>query len=280
MFQLLFLAFAAPAQLRETPRGTFATEPKRAKALRTEALTLPFFDDFSLSTNGLPDPALWQSGGGTVVNNTLAVGQPSLNVVTFDGLKRSGSPYDFVTPLSQGSADSLTSQPIDLSALSARDSVYLSFFWEAKGLGELPDREDSLQVDFRTADGTWQPVWWQRGGTAASNRFVQVLLPLRTAAYFHAGFQFRFRAFGRESGAFDTWHVDYVYLNRGRRASDRFYKDLAVRSQPSSYLRRYRAMPLAQFLVKPAAETADSLKTDIGNLFNTNNFTTLSLTVR
>lgn len=280
VFHLLFLAFAAPAQFRETPRGTAATELKSVRALRTEALTLPFFDDFSLSTNGLPDPALWQNGGGAVVNNTLAVGQPSVNVVTFDGLKRSGSPYDFLNPLSQGSADSLTSQPIDLSAQSARDSLYLSFFWEAKGLGELPDREDSLQVDFRLADGTWQPVWWQRGGTAASNRFAQVLLPLRTATYFHAGFQFRFRAFGRESGAFDTWHVDYVYLNRGRRASDRFYKDLAVRSQPSSYLRRYRAMPLAQFLLKPAVETADSLKTDIGNLFNNNNFTTLSLTVR
>ncbi len=277
---LTLLSFTAQAQFRETPRGTAAAEPKPARALRTEALTLPFFDDFSLNTNGLPDPVLWQNGGGAVVNNTLAVAQPSVNVVTFDGLKRSGSPYDFLNPLSQGSADSLTSQPIDLSALSARDSLYLSFFWEAKGLGELPDREDSLQVDFRLADGTWQPVWWQRGGIAASNRFAQVLLPLRTAAYFHAGFQFRFRAFGRESGAFDTWHVDYVYLNRGRRASDRFYKDLAVRSQPSSYLRRYRAMPLAQFLAKSAAETADSLKTEIGNLFNNNNFTTLSLTVR
>jgi len=276
---LLALSLTVQAQFREIPRGTSAPEAP-ARPLRTEALALPFFDDFSLSTNGLPDPVLWQNGGGTVVNNTLAVGQPSLNVVTFDGLKRSGSPYDFLNPLSQGSADSLTSQPIDLSALTARDSLYLSFFWEAKGLGELPDREDSLQVDFRRADGTWQPVWWQRGGMAASNRFAQVLLPLRTAAYFHAGFQFRFRAFGRESGAFDTWHVDYVYLNRGRRASDRFYKDLAVRSQPTSYLRRYRAMPLAQFVLKPASETADSLKTDIGNLFNNNNFTTLSLTVR
>ncbi len=274
------LGFTASAQFREVPLGTRATAQPSPKPLRTEALSLPFFDDFSLVRNGLPDPALWQAGGGTVVNNTLAINHPSVNVVTFDGLSRSAQPYDPLNQLSQGAADTLSSQPIDLSGLAPNDSLYLSFFWEAKGLGEQPDREDSLQVDFRLADGTWQPVWWQRGGLTPTSQFTQVLVPVNRAGYFHAGFQFRFRSFGRSSGAFDTWHVDYVYLNRGRRATDRFFKDVAVRSQPTPYLRRYRAMPLSQYLKAPAAETADTVRTDIVNLYNNNNFTTLRFNVR
>lgn len=276
-----FITLTANAQFTETPLGTRATAPPAVKALRTEALGLPFFDDFSTIRNGVPDPAIWQANGGAVVNNTLAVNHPSVNVVTFDGLNRAGQPYNPNQPLGQGAADTLTSQPIDLAALTPADSVYLSFYWEARGLGEQPDREDSLQVDFRDANGTWQPVWWQRGGlSGGGTQFTQVLVPVLRSVFFHPNFQFRFRSFGRESGAFDTWHVDYVYLNRGRRASERFFKDVAVRSQPSPYLRRYTSMPLTQYLRNPAAETADTVRTDIVNLFNNNNFTTLRFNVR
>ena len=269
------------AQFREYPVGTSALSTSRytVKPARTQVLTLPFFDDFSLTINGLPDPALWQTGGGVVVNNTLAVNHPSVNVATLDGLGRNRVPYDFLNEFSKGRVDTLTSQGIDLSALSAPDSVYLSFFWQAKGLGELPDREDSLQLEFRTAAGAWQVVWKQVG-QVVSNQFAQVLIPVRATVYFHANFQFRFQAFGRQSGAFDTWHLDYIYLNRGRRATDRFYKDVAVRQQPTSYLKRYTAMPLKHYLRSPATETTDSLRTEIVNLFNNNNFTTLRLTVR
>jgi hypothetical protein len=269
----------ARAQFRERPLGTRATSQPLLRPLRTEALSLPFFDDFSLVRNGLPDPTLWQPGGGTVVNNTLALNHPSVNVVTFDGLNRNGQPYDPLNQLTEGAADTLTSQPINLSNLTPGDSLILSFFWEAKGLGEQPDREDSLEVDFRGSDGTWQPVWWQHGGLVPTSQFAQVLVPVNRAGFFHAGFQFRFRSFGRSSGAYDTWHVDYVYLNRGRRAGERFFKDVAVRSQPTQYFRRYRAMPLTQYLKAPAAETADTTRTDIVNLFNNNNFTTLRFRV-
>lgn len=275
-----FFVNTASAQFTEIPLGTRATEAPAVRALRTEALALPFFDDFSTIRNGIPDPVLWQAGGGAVVNNTLALNHPSVNVVTFDGLNRAGQPYNPTLPLAQGAADTLTSQPIDLAALTPADSVYLSFFWQPRGLGEQPDREDSLQVDFRDANGTWQPVWWQRGGLTNGTQFTQVLVPVLRSVFFHGNFQFRFRSFGRESGAFDTWHVDYVYLNRGRRASERFFKDVAVRSQPTPYLRRYRSMPLSQYLRNPVVETADTVRTDIVNLFNNNNFTTLRFNVR
>lgn len=254
-------------------------------------LALPFFEDFSTASGrpGLdkPDPALWQSGSGVYINNTMAIGQPTVNVASFDGLAANGRPYVQNSTSLQGYTDTLTSLPINLAGLSAADSVYLSFYWQAKGLGELPDRGDSLSrqagdsltVQFLDRNGAWQTVWAKVGGVV-NNNFFQVFVPIRSAAYLHAGFTFRFRSFGNESGPFDTWHVDYIYLNRGRSVNDRFVKDVAVRQALSPLLKRYTAMPLAQYLVNPANEMADSVRTDINNLFNNFNFTTFDFTIR
>ncbi|MDH4059001.1 MAG: T9SS type A sorting domain-containing protein, partial [Cyclobacteriaceae bacterium] len=38
--------------------------------------------------------------------------------------------------------------------------------------------------------------------------------------YYHDDFQFRFRSSGRKSGRYDTWHIDYIYMNRGRTDTD------------------------------------------------------------
>jgi hypothetical protein len=273
---LLLSFFPATAQLRLYPLRD--SRPTPARPTRTEALALPFFDDFSLATNGVPDPTLWVPGGGTFVNNALGLNPPSLNVVTFDGQRRNGLPYNSGNDLSSGATDTLTAQPIDLSTLAPRDSVYLSFYYQLKGLGELPDPTDSLRLQFRTAAGTWRTVWKLTGGPA--NPFALTVVPLRTAEYFHAAFQFRFQTFGRTSGSFDTWHLDYVYLDRNRRFANRFVKDVALQTAPSPYFRRYAALPLNQYLVNPAAETADTVRTTINNLFNNNNFTTLRFRVR
>lgn len=267
-FLLLFFALSALISIAQTP------------------LTLPFFDDFS-TTQGQPDPSRWQSGSGVYINNTMAINQPTVNIATFDGLTASGRPYVLNSPLSQGYTDTLASLPISLAGLSAADSVYLSFYWQAKGLGELPDPGDSLSrqagdsltVQFLDNTNTWRTVWANVGGIV-NNNFFQVFIPVRSASYFHAGFAFRFRSFGRESGPFDTWNVDYIYLNKGRSLTNRFVKDVAVRQALSPLLKRYTAMPLSQYVVNPAAETADSITTDINNLFNNFNFTTLRFTVR
>lgn len=254
-------------------------------------LSLPFFDDFSTASGrpGLdqPDPTLWQPGSGVYINNTMAIGQPTVNVASFDGLQANGRPYVQNNPLAQGYTDTLASLPINLAALAAADSVYLSFYWQAKGQGELPDPGDSLSrlpgdsltVQFLDRTGTWQTVWAKVGGIV-NNNFFQVFVPVRNAAYFHAGFAFRFRSFGRESGPFDTWNVDYIYLNKGRSVNDRFVKDVAVTQALSPLLKRYTAMPLSQYVVNPAGEMADSVRTEINNLFNNFNFTTFDFTIR
>lgn len=254
-------------------------------------LQLPFFEDFSTAAGrpGLdrPDDARWQSGSGVYINNTMAINQPTVNVATFDGLMANGLPYEQNNPLAQGYTDTLTSLPINLAGLSAADSVYISFYWQAKGLGEIPDPGDSLSrqpadsltLQFLDRTGSWETVWAKAGGIA-SNNFFQVFVPMHDAAYFHAGFAFRFRSFGRESGPFDTWHIDYIYLNRGRSVNDKFVKDIAMRQAISPFLKRYTAMPLSQYVVNPVAETADSVKTNSNNLFNNFNFTTFKFTVR
>lgn len=260
-------------------------------AVAQTTLSLPFFEDFStaLGRPGLdqPDAARWQSGSGVYINNTMAINQPTVNVASFDGLMVSGRPYVQNNPLAQGYTDTLASLPINLAGLSAKDSVYISFYWQAKGLGEIPDpgdslsrqAADSLTLQFLDGTGSWKTVWAVSGGIV-DNNFFQVFVPVRNASYFHAGFAFRFRSFGRESGPFDTWNVDYIYLNRGRSVNDRFVKDVAMRQAVSPFFKRYTAMPLSQYVVNPAAETADSVTTDSNNLFNNFNFTTFRFTVR
>lgn len=254
-------------------------------------LSLPFFDDFSTASGqpGIdqPDPARWQPGSGVYINNTMAINPPTINVASFDGLRANGLPYVFTNELAQGYTDTLASLPINLASLTPGDAVYLSFYWQIKGLGELPDAGDSLTrlpgdsliVEFLDVNNVWHNVWWQVGGEP-NNNFFQAFVAVDDQRYFHAGFAFRFRSFGRASGPFDTWNIDYIYLNKGRSNTDRFVKDVAVRTAPTSFLKRYTAMPLTQYTVNPAAETADSISTEIVNRFSTFNFTTFRFTVR
>ena len=250
-----------------------------AQAQTTTPLKLPFFDDFSTVTNGRLDPTLWKASS-VYINNTMGINQPSVNVATFDGLGTNGLPYVLTNRFAYGGTDTLTSQPINLAGLAPVDSVYLSFYWQIRGLGELPDSDDSLKLEFLSNAGHWETAWFQLGGKP-NNNFLQAFVAVRDLRFLHSGFQFRFRAVGRSSGAYDTWNLDYLYLNQKRSVTDRYIRDIASR-QPvgPSFLKRYTAMPLNQYLINPAAETADSISTDIVNLFNNFNFTSFRFTTR
>lgn len=249
------------------------------------ALALPYFDDFSTAINGRPDSRLWMPGSGVYVNNTMPINHPSVNVATFDGLRANGQPYELNNVMTQGYTDTLTSQPINLGSVAPRDSVYLSFYWQIQGLGELPESgisvqipADSLKLEFLSSTGRWEMVWFQVGGKPNLN-FPQAFVAVRDTRFLHLAFQFRFRTFGRQSGPYDNWNIDYLFLNKGRSRTDRYIKDITTRQAIGpSFLKRYSAMPLAQYLVKPAAETADSLSTDITNQFNNFNFTSYKFT--
>lgn len=258
-------------------------------------LNLPFFDDFSTTSFqpgvSLPDPARWEPGSGVYLNNTLAINHPTVGVASFDGLRANGRAYIQNNQFAQGYTDTLQSRPITLAGLSAGSSVYLSFYYQLRGLGELPDPGDSLTVQFRNQAGAWVTVWqvenagdslkirsvnangvWQTdrqvNGSNVGTTFSQAFIPILNSNFFHANFAFRFRAYGRGSGPFDTWNIDYVYLNKGRQPSQEFVVDAAARRALSPLLKRFTAMPLSQYAVNPAAEMADSVTTDIKNLNN------------
>ena len=95
---------------------------------------MPFFDDFVTPLNGPPDAQFWMPGGGAYVSNRFALMPLTRGTATFDALKADGSSYSGQVNNLYDAIDSLTSQPIDLSGLTAASAVYLSFARQAGGL--------------------------------------------------------------------------------------------------------------------------------------------------
>lgn len=223
---------------------------------RIQALTpmlLPFWDDFSFSNSkNYPHDTLWEYGQSVDLNFGEGIHPPSLGVVTFDGLDSLGRPYSINDPLAKGYADKLVSRSIDLDTVPAglRNTVYLSFYYQSEGNGEAPDPGDHLDVDFKNNLGTWETVISiQNDGTLKADTFNTMFLPVNQPGYFHKAFQFRFRAYGRLSGPYDTWNVDYVYLNSGRSATDNAFPDRAIVTPMTSlFTKGYWAIPKKHFM--------------------------------
>lgn len=269
----LLCSFMASAQVVLFP---LLQEARQADAARAQAdmrrlltpLPLPFFDDFSASAI-TPNPTYWVNGG-VYINNRYALHPITKNVASFDGLRADGTPYA-PTSVTPGPADTLTSQPILLSGLNPADSVYLSFYWQSGGLGDVPDRTTNntvfLQLEFRDAAGVWVPVWQQQS-VGEVTPFAQVFVGVREQRFFHDGFQFRFRAVGQQSGMLDVWNIDYVEMNRNRRKGQNPTRDIGISRSVSKLLRLYTAMPLRQFLENPAEELAEEVTATLNNLGN------------
>lgn len=246
-----------PAQLHNAPLPYTPSllQPMQMRAARTMTdstrYRLPFWDDFSRSRL-VPDSSRWfLSPGSPNIKPGSGINPPSLNVAVFDGWDVYGKPYQS-TALAQGPADSLVSRFIDLELVpqGLRNTVFLSFFWQKEGRGEQPDPADSLRLQFRTAEGTWITVWSVDVQDAASStEFTQQLVAIDQPDFFHAWFQFRFQNFGRLSGGYDTWNIDYIFINSGRSAGDRAFDDRALTSLPGSFIPKYTGMPFDHFLV-------------------------------
>jgi hypothetical protein len=230
-----------------------------------DTLSLPFTDDFS-GTRVYPDTNKW-SDRAVYVNNSFAVNPPSYNVATFDALNRFGDAYNNTGFDPYGFADTLTSKPINLSVSNPADSLYLSFYIQAQGIGlDSLARRDSLVLEFYNQFGVWVRVW-QTGGRRPAP-FEYVLIPLVNPNYFHAGFRFRWMNRVGLSGNLNHWHLDYVRLDRFRSAFDTTYKDIAINNPFRPLLRTYCSMPWKQFKNSPQNEEADSLYIRARNLDN------------
>lgn len=268
------LVIPCQAQLRIAPMTQTPPHASTSHAsARTQAVSLPFFDDFS-TYYGQPDPALWINGG-AVVNNTFADDPPSKGFATFDGLRFNGSPYSVISTINTAATDTLTSQPINLGGLTPSSNVLLSFWWSAQSLGETPDASDSLVLQFKDLNGNWVRQW---SDTARVKKaFRDTLLQVNQPRFLYDNFQFRFIAYGRPSGLYDIWNLDYVILGQGVPYDDgKYIRDIAATRQPKSILKRYSAMPLDQLLANPSIELGTKDTVRAYNQHNRANFLSYS----
>ncbi len=203
-----------------------------------KVVNLPFVDDFS-NPGPYPNPNLWTDNQ-VFINQNLPLNPPSYGVATFDGLNAEGIPYP-----RNGSSDTLTSQPIDLSG---ENTVYLSFYIQGKGIGFIPRVQDSLVLEGKGPVGNWvnlhtfegleeeyitQPApQFQRFSTAISDSLL------------HSNFQFRFRNYSSNKGLESLWHIDYVMVTRQQ--PDQYVDDVSFVSPAPFVLYPYTAYPLKQ----------------------------------
>jgi len=243
------------AQFTLFPIPSSASDKGITGSARTQALTpmsLPFWDDFSFSnTKGFPHDTLWDYGRSVNLNFGEGINPPSIGVATFDGIDSVGNPYSVTDVLAKGIADKLISRPLRLDEVPVgeRNSVYLSFFYQFKGNGEPPDPGDQLRVLFKNSGGIWITVLTiENDGTFDPNVFTQVLIPITEDQYFFEEFQFSIQNFGRLSGPYDTWNIDYVFLHKGRFATDTSYPDRTINLPLTSMLDQYYAIPFQHYL--------------------------------
>ncbi|MFN8333762.1 MAG: T9SS type A sorting domain-containing protein [Cyclobacteriaceae bacterium] len=226
---ILLLFFWLPAvafsQIKQYAPGRKAS-PKAAIAVNAKRhavnpVSLPFWDDFSFAKGHHADSLLWIVNDKVFVNDGQAINPPSINVATFDGYNENGRPYSTV-PLETGYGDTLESQPIRMADVAAqyRDKIYLSFFYQAGGNSEMPNPSDFLKLEFKSTEGWVEIHRFSIKSNADPSVFYDTAIQIPVATlpgehdYFHNQFQFRFTSFGRLSGSYDAWHLDYVYLNR------------------------------------------------------------------
>ncbi len=212
---------------------------------------LPFFDDFT-GHSFLPS-AKWWSDNYAFINNTYSNQQITIGIATLDALNDAGKLYDNAG--SDGfEADHLTSQPVNLNYPSS-ENIWLSFYYEPGGLGDMPELNDSLTLQFfAPEEARWHSVW--KADTSRQLKFKPVIIRIENSRYLKNGFKFRFVNWASLSanlndpsmiGNCDHWNIDYVYLDKNRNAADTSLADVAFRTPLRSILKTHESMPWKQF---------------------------------
>jgi hypothetical protein len=258
---------------------------KENNAARTESLparALPFWDDFSSTKTPFPDTTTWEKNSAVWVNSGTGINPPSLNVATFDGYDAQGKPYSVNNVLANGLADQLTSGSLKLGDVppAERSGVYISFFYQVAGNGDAPEPGDVFSLLFKNASGQWIQAWSIESSTLSKpDEFIQVIVPIVGGEYFHNDFQFRFQNFGRLSGPFDTWNLDYVYVNKGRTSIDKYYPDRTLTLPITSIFNKYISIPIKHINTASLARPyyfANNLKNTQQNINNSSSIEMLS----
>ena len=216
------------------------------------AIDLPFFDDFSYNTP-VADNKLWLNSS-VFVNRTYALNPPTVGVATFDGLDENGLARDFYQFNSTDPSDTLLSQIIDLSLVN---KAYLMFYYQGQGIGDEPQTEDLLVLDFLNDSLVWEEVWFSNG--KSMQEFKKYVEFIDQPRFLHNSFQFRFRNYATLSGNFDHWHIDYIKLDEFILSSDTArLNDISFVYGATSFLNRYEQMPWSHFKNNSLSEMNDT----------------------
>ena len=268
------------------------TNKKHSKTI----LELPFIDDFAKPTV-FPDSLLWVDKY-AFVNTTYAINPVSIGVVTLDAINEKGSVYPEAGSITFA-ADTLTSKRINLN-YPGDNSIFLSFYYQPGGLGDTPEPNDSLLLEFYAPeDQTWHKAWHvtfnakdsilteyysfnnsekiHYGDTLIDLRkeFFQVILPVQNEQFLKEAFQFRFRNYAsfttnsnlesKTSNA-DHWHIDFIRLDKNRTITDTTINDIAFKKTIGSLLKNYESIPWTHFTRASAFEMEDSISITYGNI--------------
>lgn len=208
-------------------------------------------------------------------NYRYAVNPKSLGVVTFDGVSNDGYPYEWGSVNSYGDADVLTSKPINLLGKS---NVYLTFLYQAKGLGNAPELLDSLCLDVYSPslDKWFESSLWSTDGNVAVNEWYTAHINITQTSLLEDGFQFRFRNKATLSGLLDHWHIDYVNLRDNSTATDVVIDDVAIMEPVESFLIDYTAVPWDHYknLSNPSSVMKSTEPLRVSNNHTTNKLQT------
>jgi hypothetical protein len=247
-------------------------------------LSLPFYDDFSYGKT-YPMPSLWNLSN-VLINTKYARNEPNIGVVTFDAINSNGQLHTSSTSTATFPADTLTSRGINL-LYPSDTTIYISFMFQPQGLGNEPQVQDSLILDFfDPLLQQWVKVWSASANfslksiteknsllnttktttsQSLNDRFFRVHFPILNSSYLVEGFQFRFRNLASIAanqhvpslrGNSDHWHIDLVYINRNRNYRDTLFNDVAFFKPLKSILKNYESIPWKHF-------NAQSIQTEL-----------------
>ena len=235
-----------------------------------DTIQLPFIEDFSYK-GPFPIGKYWRDSQ-VYINDHFAISPPSYGVATFDNLSKKGKPYQALSGLTHNHCDSLTSNFINLKTYkngsntvlyTLSDSIYLSFFYQAQGLGDITDKSDSLVLKFKNQSGQWQTVWKVNGTKVGG--FKQVMIGIKDNQYLIPNFQMRWINYAKSTGNMNQWHLDYIRLKSSRSAKDTLVKDVAINAVPVGPLLVYESLPYKHYQANIAANKASEHKVILHN---------------
>ncbi len=272
-FILVLNALLINAQgVKLTPLGSRPMPSSEGSSKRaiTDTIQLPFIEDFSYK-GPFPTGKYWRDSQ-VYINDHFAISPPSYGVATFDNLSKKGKPYQALSGLTHNHCDSLTSNFINLKTYkngsntvlyTLSDSIYLSFFYQAQGLGDITDKSDSLVLKFKNQSGQWQTVWKVNGTKVGG--FKQVMIGIKDNQYLIPNFQMRWINYAKSTGNMNQWHLDYIRLKSSRSAKDTLVKDVAINAIPVGPLLVYESLPYKHYQANIAANKASEHKVILHN---------------